>query len=186
MLKINFECFKYKRWPKVKIFVDGDLLEEVHFSQQYEDVQMPLSVLEGEHLLEIEHFDKNNNDTQYVNGEILQDTKFEIKNINIFDYDIPHSPLLSCNFVPEWSRLTRPKNFADQLPQTRVVGPNGIWSFRFCTPIEDWIINQRRKINNLNNVVTYESYEVDSFSVIDYQMTDEDRQLIKDIQELIK
>ena len=83
MLKINFECFKYKRWPKVKIFVDGDLLEEVHFSQQYEDVQMPLSVLEGEHLLEIEHFDKNNNDTQYVNGEILQDTKFEIKNINV-------------------------------------------------------------------------------------------------------
>ena len=62
MLKINFECFKYKRWPKVKIFVDGDLLEEVHFSQQYEDVQMPLSVLEGEHLLEIEHFDKNNNE----------------------------------------------------------------------------------------------------------------------------
>lgn len=186
MLKINFECYKFKHWPKVKIFVDGDLLEEVYFTKKYEEVKMPLSLLEGEHLLEIEHFDKTNQDTEFYNGDILQDTKFEISNINIFDYDIPYTPLLSCNFVPEWSKLTRPKNFPKELPQSRVVGPNGIWSFKFATPIEDWIINQRRKQNELTNVVTYESYEVDAFSVIDYQMTDEDRQLIKDIKDLIK
>jgi len=186
MLKINFECFKYKRWPKVKIFVDGDLLEEVHFTQKHEEVTMPLSLLDGSHLLEIEHFNKTNDDTEYLNGTILQDTKFEIKNINIFDYAIPYTPLLNCNFIPEWSKLTKPKNFAYELPQTRIIGPNGVWSFEFCTPIDDWIINQRRIINNLNNVVTYESYEVDSFSVIDYQITDEDRQLIKDIEALIK
>ena len=93
MLKINFECFKYKRWPKVKIFVDGDLLEEVHFTQKHTEVSMPLSLLNGSHLLEIEHFDKTNDDTEYLNGNILQDTKFEIKNINIFDYAIPYTPL---------------------------------------------------------------------------------------------
>lgn len=186
MLKINFTCSKYKRWPKVKIFVDGDLLEEVHFSQIDEEVHMPLSLLDGEHILEIEHFDKTNNDTEYHNGKILQDTKFEITNINIFNYDIPYTPLLNCNFIPEWSKLTKPKNFAEELRQSRVIGPNGMWTFKFATPIEDWIINQRRKLNNLHNVVTYESYEVDAFSVIDYQMTDEDRQLIKDIKELIK
>lgn len=186
MLKIKFQCSKFKRWPKVKIFVDGDLLEEVHFTKKNEEVQMPLSLLDGEHLLEIEHFDKTNQDTEFHNGKILQDTRFEITNINIFDYDIPYTPLLNCNFIPEWSRLTKPNNMADQLPQSRVVGPNGTWSFKFGTPIEEWIINQRRKINDLSNVVTYESYEVDAFSVIDYQMTDEDRQLIKEIKDLIK
>lgn len=186
MLKINFDCSKYRRWPKVKIFVDGDLLEEVAFSKKIECVEIPLSIIDGEHLLEIEHFDKSNDDTEVINDLISRDTKFEITNINLFEYDIPYTPLLSCKFVPDWSRLTRPENFPDVLPRSRVIGPNGVWSFTFATPIENWIINQRRQQNELSKIVTYESYEVDAYSVVDYQMTSEDKQLIQDIKDLIK
>ena len=167
MLNINFECSKYIKWPKIKIFVDGDLLEEVAFTKKNENVQIPLSLLEGEHLLEIEHFDKTNKDTEIIDGKIGQDTRFEITNLNIYDYDIPYTPLLNCEFKPDWSTLTRPDGFPDVLPRSRVIGPAGVWSFTFGTPIEDWIINQRRKLNELSSVVTYESYEVDPYSVVD-------------------
>ena len=185
MLELHFRCHKYKRYPKFKIHVDGDQLEEVQFNDAREVVKVPLSIMDGEHLLEIEHFDKTSDDTKFVNGKIEIDTKFEITKVSINGFDIPYTPLLACSFKPDWKDLHRPANFPDVLKQSLIVGTNGIWSLDFATPIEDWIINQRRKLNRQNSVTTYESYEIDPWSVIDYQLTKEDKQLIKEIKNLI-
>lgn len=185
MLELHFRCHKYKRYPKIKIHVDGDQLEEVHFSNDREVVKVPLSIIDGEHLLEIEHFGKTSDDTKFVNGKIEIDTKFEVTKVSIQDFDIPYTNLLACRFLPDWKNLHRPDNFPDVLKQSLIVGTNGTWSLAFATPIEDWIINQRRKLNRQNNVITYESYEIDPWSVIDYQLTAEDRKLIEEIKNLI-
>ena len=68
------------------------------------------------------------------------------------------------------------------------MGPNGVWSLFFETPVDDWLINERKKatLNKLEKTVTYDSYEPSEDSIIDYQLTDFDRQLMKEIKELIK
>ena len=94
-IEISFNNQKFLRYPKVKIFIDGDLLEEKTFEKQKETVTIPVDMIDGDHLLEIEHFDKTNRDTEYKNGEILRDTKFTIEKINICSYDIPYSFFLN-------------------------------------------------------------------------------------------
>ena len=71
-IEISFNNQKFLRYPKVKIFIDGDLLEEKTFEKQKETVCIPVDMIDGDHLLEIEHFDKTNRDTEYKNGEILR------------------------------------------------------------------------------------------------------------------
>ena len=186
-IEISFNNQKFLRYPKVKIFIDGDLLEEKTFEKQKETVTIPVDMIDGDHLLEIEHFDKTNRDTEFKNGEILRDTKFTIEKINICSYDIPYGFFLNCVFKPDWSHLTQPKNFPKQIKQSQIVGPNGTWSLNFTTPIDDWLINERKKqtLHQLEEMVTYDSYEPSEHSVIDYQLTEKDRQLMKDIKELL-
>ena len=187
MLEILFKCWKYRKFPKIKIFVDGDLLEEVHFNSEQQAVKIPLSILDGEHVLEIEHFDKTSKDTKVAEAKIVEDTKFRIESVKINGYEIPYTPMLKCKFVPDWHYLVRPKNFPNVLKQVVEIGPNGVWNLPFTTPIEDYIINERRTSNkeNLKKIVTYESYEPDPDSIIDYQMTAQDKQIIKEIKELL-
>jgi hypothetical protein len=187
-IQITFINEKFKRYPKVKIFIDGDLLEEKEFTAEKETVKIPIDLLDGKHKLEIEHFDKTNSDTEFKNNSILRDTKFKIENINICSYDIPYTFILKSQFRPDWSKLTKPKDFPDLLKQSLIVGPNGIWSLFFETPVDDWLINERKKatLNKLEKTVTYDSYEPSEDSIIDYQLTDFDRQLMKEIKELIK
>ena len=187
LIKISFINHKFRRYPKVKIFVDGDLLEEKSFTKSEETISIPVDLLDGNHILEIEHFDKTNKDTEFKDDKILRDTKFTIKNVSICSYDIPYTFFLNCSFKPDWHNLTKPNNFPNELKQSLTVGPNGVWTLNFTTPVDDWLINERKKqtLHSLEKMVTYDSYEPSEHSVIDYQLTDKDKQLIKDIKELI-
>jgi len=187
-ITLDFINYKFKRYPKIKIFVDGDLLEESNFKNHNEQVKIPVSLIDGKHLLEIEHFDKSNKDTEFKNNKIINDTKFTITNINVCSYDIPYTFFLKCVFKPDWTNLTKPKNFPKTIRQSQTVGPNGVWSLEFETPVDDWLINERKKetLHKLEKLVTYDSYEPSEFSVIDYQLKDKDKQLIKEIKSLIR
>ena len=61
---IDFKNYRFKRFPKIKIYVDDDLIEEVHFGQEEQTVSIPVALEDGKHILEIEHFDKTSRDTQ--------------------------------------------------------------------------------------------------------------------------
>lgn len=187
-ITIDFINYKFKRYPKIKIFIDGDLYEEVAFTKEKEQVKFPVSLVSGKHLLEIEHFDKTNRDTLFKNDKILQDTKFTIGNLNICSFDIPYTFVLKSVLKPDWTHLTMPEKFPTVLKQSMTVGPNGVWSLGFETPVDDWLINERKKatLHKLEKTVTYDSYEPSEDSIIDYQLTDFDRQLMKEIKELIK
>lgn len=186
-IQISFINEKFKRYPKVKIFIDGDLLEEKEFTTKNETVQIPIDLLDGKHKLEIEHFDKTNSDTEFKNNSILRDTKFKVENIKILGYDLPFSFFLNCYFEPDWKDLTKPKNFPNKITKSQHVGPNGVWTLNFETPVDDWLINTRKRETEkeLEKMVTYVSYEPSEHSKIDHRLTDEDQKLIQEIKQLI-
>lgn len=185
-ITINFQNFKFKRFPKIRIHVDNDLIEEIQFNKPIQSVCIPMELEDGRHKLEIEHFDKTSKDTEVQNGNIVSDTKFTITSISIDKFDLPISLLYTCEFIPDWKNLSRPKNFPKILKQSFTVGPNGIWSMFFQTPVENWLINEwKTEQEKIKNMVTYQSYEVSPHSMINYKLTEKDNKVIKEIKAML-
>ena len=186
-LSIHFKSNKVHRYPKVKIFVDQDLMEVVELTSELQTVSFPIALEDGEHLLEIEHSGKTSDDTLVDEDDaIVDDTYFVVKNITIDKFDLPILVLWTSKLVPDWTGLERPDNFPDELPQVLEVGTNGFWKLPFYTPIADWFISRRKESTlQLKKIKLYESYEPSAHSVIDYQLTDEDFALIANIKELL-
>jgi len=186
-LSIHFKSNKVHRYPKVKIFVDQDLMEVVELTSELQTVSFPIALEDGEHLLEIEHYGKTSDDTLVDEDDaIVDDTYFVVKNITIDKFDLPILVLWTSKLVPDWTGLERPDNFPDELPQVLEVGTNGFWKLPFYTPIADWFISRRKESTlQLKKIKLYESYEPSAHSVIDYQLTDEDFALIANIKELL-
>lgn len=185
-IKICFQTHKVRNFPKVKIFVDDDLIEEVLFQKEEQLIELPLDLEQGKHKLEVEHFGKTSKDTIFKNNKIIKDMQFTIKSIEIGGLDLPTTVMYTSRFVPNWKDLDKPKGFPNELKQVFTIGPNGVWSIDFETPIEEWLIKKRKIENeNIKNVVTYDSYEISPHSVVDYVLTDQDRKTIKEIKDLI-
>ena len=186
-LKIDFKAWKYLAWPMVRIHVNGDLLEEKILDHPNVQVTIPLDLMEGDHLLEIEHFGKSSKNTLVDSkGKIIKDTKFVINKITINGYELPFNLIRTCRFEADWSKFHRPTGMPDVFKQSCVVGPNGFWHLPFCTPVEKWIIDSRRQERKeSNDTITYESYEPSTHSTVDYILTDEDKKTIQEIKALI-
>ena len=186
-ITIDFKNYKFKRFPKVNIYVDDDLIEEVHFDKDEQSVHIPVALEDGKHILEIEHFGKTSRDTQVKDGKIVADTKFTIKSIVVDDFNFFSSLLYQCEFRANWKDLDKPKDFPDVLTQSFTIGPNGTWRLPFETPIDDWLIQRRIEENKniKNNIITYDSYNISPHSTSDYILKKKDHQTIKEIKELL-
>lgn len=186
-ITIVFKNYKFRRFPKIKIYVDDDLIEEVHFDKEEQSMHIPVALDNGKHILEIEHFGKTSRDTQVKDGKIVADTKFTIKSVVVDNFEFSSSLLYLCEFRANWKDLHKPTEFPDVLRQSFTIGPNGTWRLPFETPIEDWLIQRRIKENEKikNNIVTYDSYEISTHSTTDYILTEKDHQTIKEIKELL-
>lgn len=185
-IKIEFYNYKFKRFPKVRIYVNSDLMEEIHFHDAHQSVCFPIDLANGQHKIEIEHFDKTSADTKMVNGTISSDTKFTIKSISIDNFDLPASLLRTCNFKPDWKNLSKPKNFPEILTQSFTIGPNGIWTLFFETPVENWLMRDWKiKQEKIRDTITYESYEISAHSTTHYKFDKKQKQLITEIKSLL-
>ena len=190
MLEIIFKNTKVNRFPKIKIYIDEDLLEEIHFEHAVEYINIPIAQDNGPHQLRIENFGKTSNDTDFAEGKIIQDTTFTIEKLKIDGFEIPDDMLLKCVFYPNWSNLDKPSNFPDLLPQCRTIGPNGEWTFDFELPVEDWLITnlhmKHKKIKSSYAVETSQmDYELSPHSLLFHKLKDEDTEQIKRIKKLI-
>lgn len=186
-LSIKFAANKVKRYPKLKIFVDSDLMEDVQLLNDSETVTFPIALEDGEHFLEIEHYGKTSEDTIATeDGMIIEDTYFRIEAITIDDYDLPILVLWTCVLTPDWTGLEKPHGFPNELAQVLEVGTNGIWKMPFYTPVTDWLI-QRRKASSdkLKDTTVFESYEPSTHSTLDYKLTEEDEAVIAEIKSMI-
>ncbi len=151
-ITITFKNRKYKRFPRVRIYIDGTLVDTVHFKKESESVSIPVELDEGKHVLEIEHFDKTSRDINFVNGTLVADTKFTIESITIDDFKFFDYLLTLCEFRANWTGTQKPTDFPDVIRQSRTVGPNGKWSLAFETPLGDWLI--QRRINETKSYIS--------------------------------
>jgi len=186
-LSITFKANKVNRYPKLRVFVDQDQMEEIELSNDSQTVSFPIDLENGEHLLEIEHYDKTSEDTIATEeGMIIEDTFFRIENITIDNYDLPILVLWTCTLTPDWKGLVKPEGFPNELSQVLEVGTNGVWKMPFYTPVTDWLIQRRKaSTNKLKNTTVYENYEPSTHSTLDYVLTDDDRTVIAEIKSLI-
>ena len=186
-LSITFKANKVNRYPKLRVFVDQDQMEEIELSNDSQTVSFPIALEDGEHLLEIEHYGKTSDDTIVTeDGMIIEDTYFRIEGITIDDYDLPILVLWTCVLTPDWTGLEKPHGFPNELAQVLEVGTNGIWKMPFYTPVTDWLI-QRRKASSdkLKDTTVFESYEPSTHSILDYKLTEEDQAVIAEIKSMI-
>jgi len=190
MLELLFTNTKVNQYPKIKIFVDEDLMEELQLSESQQLVKIPIAQSNGRHELRVEHFGKTNADTEFVGGKIINDTTFHVTDLTIDGFKISDEMLLDCQFIPDWNNLDKPGGFPDVLPQVRTVGPNGNWIFSFTLPVEDWLM---QRIHSSANRTTESyavktgqmEYELSPHSTMYHKLDDSDYKQIARIKKLI-
>ena len=189
VLEIQLKNTKAINYPKIKVFIDDDLMEEIQLNTSQQAIMIPLAQAEGEHTLTIEHFGKTNIDTVVQDDKIIKDTTFTVEKIVIDGITLDKDILLDCNFVPNWHNMEKPNGFPDKLPQVRTVGPNGEWSLPFVLPVEDWLIkriqeDEEQKITKSDNTEQMQ-YEISPHSTLYHRLDQTDHKQIERIKKLI-
>jgi len=135
-LTLKFKATPCNGWPKLKFLIDFDLIEEYHFNSFDGEISIPIDLLDGAYLLNIELFDKTEKNTIVdTTGKITEDQKVELVDIYIDNVKLP-------NFY-KWMGVYR---FNDQeYPQSLCWGCNGIWTWPFQTPILTWVLDEKIK-----------------------------------------
>jgi hypothetical protein len=149
-LSLIFTASFCNGWPKIKVYLDEDLYQDYEFIKYAEIVDIPLDLLDGNHVLKIELYNKTNQNTKIEDGVITQDQLVTLENIKVDGVTIPKELLYKGRYV-----------FNDVEPQQGLTwGINGYWSWNFQTPIIDWIIIQK----NLNEDTQFDSLISQNYS----------------------
>jgi len=139
MNKLSF-CFKVSElngWPKVKFFVDQNIVKDHCFSTSVESVDIFIDYTSGAHVLKIERYDKTDNNLLFDSTtlQIIKDQTVELKSISVDDVELPISFLY--RGIWKWNNK--------QEHGSLYWGPNGTWTWSFETPVIDWVIRENRK-----------------------------------------
>jgi hypothetical protein len=165
-LKITFNASECNGWPKLRVLVDNDLYEDHLFSSTNESITIPIEFIDGQHLLELEIYGKTAASTKVDGtGNIVQDQLIEL--VDMFIDNVK---------LPEYFKYMGVYKFNNQThPQSTIWGCNGIWSWKFFTPIVKWTIDKKNE--------NAEKYNPPVVSVLD--RTREKLKRFKIIEELL-
>ena len=133
-LKITFSASECNGWPKLRVLIDNDLYEDHLFSSTNESITVPIELLDGRHVLELEIYGKTSVNTKVDReGNIIQDQLIEL--VDMFIDDVK---------LPEYFKYIGIYKFNNQTyPQALVWGCNGSWIWEFSTPIITWAIDKK-------------------------------------------
>ena len=140
-LRFRFKATEYNGWPKIRIMFNGDVYEEVTLSQPEQFVEVPLNLPSGKHLLEIERYDKTDNNVLFVDGQILQDQTVELADIYVDDIKLGN--LFKYNNAVF-------KHRDGEIVNSYIWGLNGTFSWSFETPIIPWLIKVKQTLEDDN------------------------------------
>lgn len=134
-LAFKFTATFSEAWPKLKFYVNDDLYHDYQFNQAEGYVSLPIDLLDGEHLLEIELYDKPINSTKIENGVIVQDQLVTLENMYIDNVCLPKIFIYSGRY--------------EHIPDSIAVtwGINGKWSFKFSTPLISWAMDFKNSLS---------------------------------------
>jgi hypothetical protein len=132
--------------PAAKIFIDDKcvfnqtITKNTHVKFKYRcSFKQP-------HILKIERSGKTNNQTKFENNfifdQILNINKIKIDNIdckNLVEFICEYKP----NYPEPWAsqQLKNGNKLEQILKGTRILGHNGVWTFKFKSPFYQYLIN---------------------------------------------
>lgn len=132
-LSLEFQASECNGWPRIRILLDNDIIQEYEFDQDSARVDIPIDLLDGEHVLEIERHGKTNSNIVFVDGKILQDQTVTLVDMYVDGIKLPEMFKYNSKFCYNNSELISVLDW----------GPNGVWSWRFSTPLLQNLIDQR-------------------------------------------
>lgn len=132
-LSLEFQASECHGWPRIRILIDRDIIQEYEFTADSARIDIPMDLLDGEHVLEIERYDKTNNNVVFVDGQILQDQTVTLVDMYVDGIKLPEMFKYNSKFCYNNSELISVLTW----------GPNGTWSWRFSTPLLQNLIDQR-------------------------------------------
>ena len=134
-------------FPKVKVTLGNQVL---YMGLVKSEISVDIDNTENCYL-DIEHYGKNpRTDCIVENGTIVKDKNFELDTIIIDNYDIEELKWQSA-YVTEDEEV---------LEKCLFFGKNGVYHFKFSSPILKWILETRHQLNNNDPywLQDYESY----------------------------
>lgn len=137
-LSLVFSASQHNGWPKLKFYLDDDLYEDYTFTSSSAKIDIPLVLVDGEHELTIELYDKTYNNTKVVNDLIVEDQIVTLEQIQIGGVVVP-------DFV-KYAGVYYTKE--QTYPNGLTWGINGQWQLTFKTPFIDWILAEKNKFNS--------------------------------------
>lgn len=143
---VDFKIILAAEWfreaPKVKIYLNDELIEETSVEErgdqeQAKEINFSRSLPEGPSKISIVYYNKQNIDTKISEaGEILQDHLLIIKDIEIDEISLGYLCFKESKFIP--NRKKRP-----DLPESMkltTIGYNGTYELTFQVPTYIWFL----------------------------------------------
>lgn len=150
-ISLIFKSTECNGWPKIKLYLNNDLYQDHEFKQEIEQVNLPIYLEDGKHLLEIEIYDKKSNATIVdQEGKIIQDQLLELKEIRVNNVKLPEYFLYSGNY----------KISDNTYPQSLIWGCNGVWSWNFEMPLVSWAVKTKQNHEDKYNNESIDSQEI--------------------------
>lgn len=141
-LRLEFTATKCVTWPRLKFFVDDDLYQEFKFENAQGTIVIPLELMDGEHVLEVELYGKMPFNTKIFDGKIIEDQLVTLEKMFIDEVELPTTFLFHGRLKnnPETPSLTW--------------GKNDTWIWIFKSPIIKWALDLYRKNDNVQDTMT--------------------------------
>jgi hypothetical protein len=161
-LSIFFTASECNGWPKIKFYLDDDLYEDFTFTDVSSKIDIPLSLLDGEHELTIEIYNKTNASTLLdENNNIVKDQLITLDQIAIDDVILPDFVKYSGVYIVG----------DNTYPQALTWGLNGRWVLKFSVPFITWVLdlkNQKMTISKSKKLSVGEHTEYKKQKLIFY------------------
>jgi hypothetical protein len=132
-LTLKFNASECNGWPKIRILIDNDIIQEHEFDQEMTTIDVPLDLLDGEHVLEIERYDKTDNNIVFIDGVILKDQSVALLDLYVDGVKLPDMFKYDGKFY--YNDL--------ESPSVLVWGPNGVWRWQFATPLLENLLDRK-------------------------------------------
>lgn len=133
-ITLQFRSRNCNGFPKAKILLDDTLVHDHQFSTGEESLSVVVNTNIGNHVLTVERYGKQPHNMVILDGAIIEDQILEITDILVDGVSIPVLVIdRSCEF--KWDDNTH--------VGSRYFGPNGLWTYRFSTPLITHILDQR-------------------------------------------
>lgn len=141
-IELIFKATKCNGWPKLKFYIDLDLIEDYTFTSDEAKIEIPIDLIEGKHTLSVEFYGKTLHQTKVdSDNNIIQDQTVELIDIYVDNILLP-------NFY-KWLGVYE---FDDQVhPQALLWGCNGVWKWDMEIPLISWLLEKKIEHNEKYN-----------------------------------